>query len=241
MRYISFIVVLLISIAWQIAHAQPHDFFQKTDQFLKENVEDGLVYYEAIKDDPSTLNRLTDMIADADKPQEASARKAFYINAYNILAIKNIIDYYPVDGPKSVDGFFDGITNQVHGKSMTLDELEKQVLLEEFPDDRIHFAVICAAKGCPPMKAGAFMPGNLDKQLDQQTADALSDSDFLRFNNEGRLARLSQIMKWYKDDFLSDANSLIDYINQYRNGRLPADTRITFYDYDWSLNKKKSK
>ncbi len=241
MRCISFILLILFSTTWQSANAQLDNFFQKTDQFLEKHVDDGLVHYNAIKEDPETLNQLTEMIGEAKKPREAPVRKAFYINAYNILAIKNIIDHYPVDGPKSIDGFFDGISNQVHEQTMTLDKLEKEILFEEFPDDRVHFAVICAAKGCPPMMDGAYFPEKLNAQLDKQTKKALSDKDFVRFDKQGRLVRLSQIMKWYKDDFLNEANSLIDYLNQYRDNRLPADTRTTFYDYDWSLNKKKSK
>ncbi len=242
MRYFVLIGFFVFSQANLLMAQNPLDkFFQKTDQFLSTHVQNGLVDYRAIVDQKGKLNKLTKQIANAEKPSKASVRKAFYINAYNLLAIKQVVNHYPIESPKDVDGFFNGIKHEVHGKSMTLDELEKETLLKEFPDARVHFAVICAAKGCPPMKAGAYKPSRLDEDLDQQTKRALSDSDFLRFDNEGRIAKVSQIFKWYKDDYLAEANSLLAYINKYREGPLPADTRISFYDYDWSLNQLKKK
>ena len=239
MRTITLIAFCAFCLFSQKGHAELNNFFQKTDQFLEKHVVNGLVDYAAINENREQLEELSILIAQAERPDKASVRKAFYINAYNILAIKQVINHYPIESPKDVDGFFDGITHKVHGQAMTLDKLEKQTLFKEFPDARVHFAVICAAKGCPPMKAGAFQPDNLDQQLTQQTQRALSDPDFIRFNPKDRVAKVSQILKWYKADFLEEANSLLDYLNLYREGRLPADTRIRFYDYDWSLNAKK--
>lgn len=237
-RYSSFLSLLFLVLTSYPAFGQENHYFKESDQFLKQYVTDGLVKYEAISANNDRLERLTKLIGNAEKPSRPKARKAFYINAYNILAIQQVVNHYPVESPKAIDGFFDGITHKVHGQSVTIDELENQLLFEEFPDARLHFALICAAKGCPPMKAGAFKPDKLDKQLREQAQKALSDPNFIRFNSEERIAEASQILNWYRNDFLEEANSLISYMNQYRKKALPSDTRLRFYDYDWSLNEK---
>jgi len=241
MKYLTCLLIALTALLNQPVKAQLNDFTKAADQFLKAHVKSGLVDYKAVQQHREQLKGLTRQIAEAAKPAKGPKRKAFYINAYNILAIKSVIAHYPVSGPKAITGFFDGITHEVHGQSLTLNELEKEKLFTQFPDPRVHFAVICAAKGCPPMLPGAYFPEKLDAQLDKQSQNALSDPDFISFDNEARIARISKIFKWYQKDFLQSANSLLDYINRHRSGRLPADTRLQFYPYDWSLNALKKK
>lgn len=213
-------------------------FFGEADEFFKAYVKEGKVQYEAIQQNPQKLNSLVNRITQWDGAPE-STQKAFYLNAYNVLAIKSVVDHYPVESPTNIDGFFDKIRHVVAEEKLTLDELEKERLYKNWPDPRLHFALVCAADGCPPLKKGAFFPENLDEQLDQHTEKALKDEDFVRFDQNGRRVEVSQIFKWYREDFLKKAGSILGYINKKRNDPLPSDTRVGFYEYDWSLNKAK--
>ena len=215
-----------------------HHFFEKADDFFQEYVNKyGAVSYKRLHQNPQPLTDLTTAIEDPQfQTLKGQDLKAFYLNAYNLLTLKQVVNHYPISSPKDVDGFFEGIEHQVAGKTLTLNQLEKNTLLKQFPDPRLHFALVCAAKGCPPLWPHAYKPDQLDQQLKKQTKRALMDEDFIRIKQEQRLVRISKIFKWYKDEFLREASSLLAYINEHRAKQLPADTRVRYYTYDWGLN-----
>ena len=165
----TLILLFLLAIA---TLAKGQSFFDQADDFFAKNVKDGKVNYKSIKANPKQLNELVKYIAELDlsnKRVTADFQKAFYINAYNVLVIKEVVDLYPIEGPLKVDGFFDGISHTVMGKKMTLDQLEKGTLYKQFPDPRLHFVLVCAAKGCPPLASQAFTPTDLDQQIESRT------------------------------------------------------------------------
>ena len=106
-------------------------FFEKVDVFLKKNVKDGLVDYKSIKKDPAELNALANSIAtfDLSSLAEGNPQKAFWLNAYNILVIKGIIDTYPTKSPLDTEGFFNKIKYTAAGKKLTLDNIENDIVL----------------------------------------------------------------------------------------------------------------
>ncbi len=122
------------------------------------------------------------------------------------------------------------------GRSLTLNELEKAYLLKPFEDARLHFVLVCGAKGCPPIIAEAYRPGQLDRQLERQTHLAINDPGFIRVNEAEKKAELSQIFQWYAGDFGGNQKAVVAYINQYRETPIPEDYQIGYDDYDWSLN-----
>lgn len=212
-------------------------FFDQANDFFAKNVKDGMVNYAAIKEDPAELRGLVRHIAELDLSNRRVTPeflKAFYINAYNLLVIKQVVDLYPIEGPLKVDGFFNGIKHKVMGKPMTLDELEKGTLYQQFPDPRLHFVLVCAAKGCPPLVARSYQPDGLDNQLTDRTRAVLNLDWFIVVNN--RQTEVSQIFSWYKDDFVKASGSVVDYINHYRDKAIPSDAALNYYEYDWSLN-----
>ena len=220
----------------QVLSAQT-DFFQATDAFLSKNVENGRVDYESIVKNPSELNNLYKQVENIDLAgKSAEFEKSFYINAYNILVIKQVVDLYPIKSPLENGKFFNGIKHVVAGKKLTLDGLEKGTLYKKYPDPRIHFAVVCAAVGCPPIHDEAFTPDNLESLLTERTANALNDDYFTRVS--GNKVQLSQIFNWYNGDFVSKKLGLVDYVNQYRTEKLPEKSKVSYYEYDWNLNKK---
>ncbi len=213
-------------------------FFDRTDAFLKSFVQDGLVNYAAIYQNPAALQELVQEIGQTDPQQlDEATRKAFYINAYNLLVIKGVVDNYPLSSVQEIAYFFDNKQYLVGGKTCSLNELEKKWLLSAYPDPRLHFVLVCGATGCPPVTDFAYRPEQLEVQLEQQTRKALNDPVFIRVNDDDRQVALSQIFDWYSADFNNDA---LQFINRYRSNSIPASYQVRFYDYDWSLNELKT-
>ena len=228
---------LIVTICMIFFDAPAQSFFDRADSFFSQYVDDGSVNYAMIRKEPRTLNALVKEIAELDlsnKRVTADYLKSFYINAYNILVIKQVVDRYPIDGPLKVAGFFDGIRHTVMGQEMTLDELEKGTLYKQFSDPRLHFVLVCAAKGCPPLVSYSYKPTGLDKQLTTRTREVLNLDWFIRVNN-GKV-QVSKIFEWYKGDFAKDAGSVKAFINQYRKPAIEENMKLGSYEYDWALN-----
>ncbi|MEM6718614.1 MAG: DUF547 domain-containing protein [Bacteroidota bacterium] len=214
-------------------------FFKDTDAFLKEYVKDGRVNYKAIKKNPAQLENILASTNDItiDK-SDANTYQAFWINIYNLSVIKGIIQKYPVKSPLDIKGFFDKTKHSVGGKKITLNDIEHKLLRGQFNDARFHFVLVCAGLGCPPIISEAYMPTTLDTQLDRQTRIALNSDEFIKVNSRKKRVQLSEIMKWYKEDFTQNGNE-IDFINQYREEKIAAKSKISYYPYNWNLNKTK--
>lgn len=211
------------------------EFFTLSNTFIGTYVAGGKVDYQAIKTNRNQLDALTTMIQQADLAEASKDTKtAFYINAYNLLVIQNVVDHMPITSPLDVKGFFDAIKFSIAGETLTLNEIENKKLR---PDPRVHFVLVCAAKGCPKMLNEAYMPDKVQAQLNAQTKKALNDPDFIRIDPANKKVFISQIFDWYKDDFLKSNASIREYVNRYRS-EIPADYVMDFYTYNWELNKK---
>ena len=212
-------------------------FTETADGFFQDHVRNGKVDYAAIKEHDETLTKLVAEIGSMPlSSATATEKKAFYINAYNLLVIHSIVEKYPVGSPMDISGFFDGQKHTVAGESLTLNELEKTKLLRVYEDARIHFAVVCAAKGCPPLASFAFQPSNLEAQLQERTRNALNDTYFIRYRQNR--VEVSKIFEWYQSDFTKNGQSVLGYINQFRDGTIPTGSSVSHYEYDWALNKQ---
>lgn len=214
-------------------------FFGKADAFLSANIKNGRVPYKAIKEKPAQFNELIQLTGNVSLGDATDAeKKAFYINAYNILTINAIIENGIPSSPMDIAGFFDTIKHNVAGKKLTLDEIEKGILFPEYGDARVHFAVVCAALGCPQLQPEAYKPEKLDQQLNQAAKESLNRDYFTRVNKESKSVQVSQLFNWYKEDFLKEADSVLSYINRYRTEKIPINYTVDYYEYDWSLNSK---
>jgi len=214
------------------------------DAILKEHVDaKGMVDYEAILKDRETLDLYLESTGSVSKEQfsswSESERLAFLINVYNAETLQLIIDHYPVTSIKKIGGLLSSPwkkdTVTLFGKKISLDDLEHGIIRVDYAEPRIHFAVVCAAIGCPPLRPGAFTGAKLESQLDEQTRQFLQDREKNRVE-DGRL-HLSPIFDWYEGDFVSEENTVADYVNPY----LEEDTKgmkISYTDYDWDLNKQ---
>lgn len=236
------LLIVFALISFGIASAQSTaTFFKEANDVFSTYVIGDKINYSAIAEDPKELNEAIDAAKSVSvSTSNPKTYQAFWINAYNLLTIKGIVDNYPVNSPMDISGFFDTITYNVGGQNVTLNQIENDLLRAKFPNEpRFHFVLVCAAQSCPPIVNYAYSPNYLDGQLEEQTTKALNNPTFLKVS--GNSVQFSKIMDWYNEDFTRNGQTLIEFTNKYRRDKLPADAKTSFYEYNWSLNETKKK
>ena len=210
---------------------------------LEAHVSEGIVKYPQFAEDP----RFTSYVEQLNRldPHALPTRKgqlALWINAYNAFAIKGILDGY---SPRTKFGqwrYFIGRTYAVGGQTINLYDLERAILIHEFHEPRIHFAIVCASQSCPHLRSWAYTPAQLDAQLNDSARRFINDVTKNRFDRAKRVAYLSKIFDWFIEDFVAHSGSLAKYVSQFVDDpELAHDLRISnysieFLDYDWNLN-----
>lgn len=238
MKKTIFIFLLSIS-AVQVIAQDVTLFFEKTNSFMEMYVSDGKVDYKSIHSNPVILNKLMSLAENISvSKNDKNTYQAFWINAYNLSVIKGIINNFPTKSPLDVQGFFDKTTYKLAGKDITLNDIENKILRAEYIDSRFHFVLVCGAVGCPPLISESYSPNKLDKQLTRQTDLALNGNYFIRLNDKKKTVEGSEILKWYKEDFTMNGSTEIDFINQYRQQKIPSNYKLTYFAYNWNLNQK---
>ena len=234
----QFIILFIALISFKGYTQELNNFFNKADAFFKVNVSNGKVAYSKIHANQDELNNILGP-AEGISVSKADANnyQAFWINAYNLSVIKGIIDNYPTNSPLDDSGFFDKTTYNLAGKNITLNDIEHKLLRGQFKDARFHFVLVCGAVGCPPLISKAYLPNTLNAQLDGQTKTALNGS-FLRVNIKKKHVEASQIMEWYKEDFTMNGETELDFINKYRTEKLDSKFKLSYFPYDWKVNKQ---
>ncbi len=229
------ILTLFVLASCQNLNAQDvNSFFRKSESFFKSVVENGKVNYSYIQKDKKEIEELTMLVSQISPTKLTSIeRKAFLINAYNLLVIKEVVKHYPISSTQKVNGFFEKIKHKVGENQWTLNQIENEQIRKEYNDPRVHFVLNCAAVSCPPVTNFAYFPTLLDGQLDAQTTIAINDSNFIYERNGKNY--ISNIFKWYKGDF-TEKGSVVDFINGYRTQKLNPENRTIHYPYDWVLN-----
>ncbi len=223
------------------AQAQLPDY-DSLDEILARNVRNGFVDYDGIAAEPRLAEfieqigavRSTDLISP-------SAELAFYINAYNVLAIQGILDGQSPSGWWGRRKFFKRQKFNVLGEAISLETLEHDFIIP-LGEQRIHFAIVCASMSCPRLSSRAYRPEILDMQLHEAARQFINDPARNRFDAERRIAFLSKIFDWYSDDFIAAGGSLQRYLARFTADAAAQDTlrqdgfELRFVDYDWSLN-----
>ena len=239
-------IVLLVSL-WLLAQpglAQQPDW-QDYAALLSAHVRSGeraglalkLVDYAALAADPHYPLALAALasfpLARLDGPRE---RMAFYINAYNLLAIKMVVDHQPLASIKDVGNLLWPVwkreAGRLDGAAVSLDDIE-HVGLRRAGDPRVHFAIVCASLSCPDLRPEPYRAADLESQLDAQVTSFLANpGKGLRV--EGDTVRVSKIFSWFAADFAAQGG-IEKFIARYRV--LPRDAKIkATLDYDWRLN-----
>ena len=165
-------------------------------------------------------------------------QKALYINLYNAAMLQAVLQHYPIKSVKEIGLFPLGIFKQnfirLGDKQLSLDSIEKGILLTHFSDLRIHFAVKCASESCPPLRSKPYTGSELDVQLEQQTRLFANSTRAARLDVSGQTIAYSQLFKWYQQDF--QVHNPAEYLNLFRHKALPTAYKTDWINYDWSLN-----
>jgi hypothetical protein len=211
---------------------------------LSKYVKGGVVDYQGFKNEESKLDQYLKVLEKTD-PSKLSRNEqfAFYINAYNAWTIKLILSGYPgVESIKDLGSIFKGPWKRklarIDGDVVTLGHIEHDILRPKFKDPRVHFAINCASKGCPPLRSEPYRGDVLDQQLDEMARAFINDPKRNRL--EGTTLYVSRIFKWFKGDF---GNDIVGFFQKYAQGDLKKglessgeEIKVKYLAYDWSLN-----
>lgn len=194
----------------------------------------GNVDYKGFKSDKPALDSYLQSLA-ANLPVDSWSRAdkmAYWINAYNAFTIDLILDNYPVSSILNLDGgkTWDVKRITLGGKKYSLNQIENEILRPQFKDARIHFALNCAARSCPPLYNKAFTAKNLERALEQRTRQFINNAKFNTLSPSQ--ASVSKIFEWYAADF----GNLNVFLNQYATVKLNPNATIVFQEYNWDLN-----
>ena len=162
---------------------------------------------------------------------------AFHVNAYNALAMYNVVRSGIPERLNLLDRveFFKLTSVVVGGQAISLYDYENDVI-RPLGEERVHFALNCMSVSCPRLPRGPFTAANLDGELDDATRLFLAEPRNVQVDDAGRVVRLSAIFDFYEADFLKRAPSLVAWVNRYRAEPIPADYRVEFLPYDWTIN-----
>jgi len=234
-----FLLMALVTAGWS-GDTVDHTLY---GNLLQKYVKDGVVDYRGLKTEEGTLDQYLDLL-DQTNPDALSRNEqlALYVNAYNAYTLKLILDNHPVASIKDIGGWLKGPWKirfcRIGGKAFTLDEIEHEIIRPRFKDPRVHFAVNCASKSCPPLISEPYQGSTLDEQLDANTRDFLNDPEENRLEDD--TLYVSKIFKWFREDFGGDVvgffleharDEFKDRLSESRN-----QINIRYLDYDWHLN-----
>ena len=195
----------------------------------------GVVNYNAFKKDISKLNKyLRELSETKITPSWTKNDKiAYWINVYNAFTIKLIVNNYPVKSIKEIEKPWDQKFFSIDGKSMSLGEVEHNVL-RKFGDPRIHFAINCASASCPRLIQVPYTANNLDELLERQTIEFINDPFYNTIT--GYTVNVSKLFDWYKRDFKEHSGSVVNFINKYSKVSIGNQKEKGYKPYDWTIN-----
>ena len=234
-------------------------------QILTSYVNDaGFVDYAGLQRVSEKLDLVADQFARLDQTTydtwQRDRQFAFWINAYNALTLKAVIDHYPVKSIKDIGSplrsVWDKLKFNVIGKKVTLNDIEHRILREQFQDPRLHLAINCASIGCPPLSNKPFVAEDLDQHFEKQARQFLNSELAFQINRKKEVVYLSKIFDWFGDDFIEQYSNgsekkglskkeqaTVRFVSQHVSDIdrtfLETETfRVKYLDYDWALNKQ---
>lgn len=212
---------------------------------------DGLNRVDYAKFKSEGAQKLRAYLAQLQKVDVTSLNKseqfAYWVNLYNAATVDVILDHYPVTSIREIrlSGLFStGPWKEkivtVKDVKLSLDDIEHQILRPIWRDPRVHYAVNCAAIGCPNLQAKAFTSSTLEKLLDKGARDYINSPRGVKLSGKKIVA--SKIFSWFAADFGGTEKSVLAHISRYAKPKLASQisdvTRISGYEYHWGLNSK---
>ena len=247
LRWVPLALVLLT--AAPAARGEPFDegLYAELLERHTRAVEDAAgtrVDYAALLEEPD-WRRLVRSLSRA-RPEALRSRDeqlAFWINAYNILAIDLVLQHYPVAGIRDIGSFWSPVwdreAGRIGGAGYSLGRIEHEIL-RPLGEPRIHLAIVCASTSCPSLRREPFRAAELDAQLaDASRRFLASPRKGLRVESDG--VRISRIFRWFDEDFES-GGGVLAFLRRYAPEgaraalEAEADPEIDYFDYDWRLN-----
>lgn len=211
--------------------------FSRADRFLKRHVCNGGVDYTAASKDKaldSILQEFADLSPIEFSKFSGHLRLAALINLYNLATIQLIVDNLPVTSIRKIDGAWSLKRISFGGRKVSLDEIEHTMIRKIFNEPLIHFALVCAARSCPVLHDGAYTSPGIMRQLKAAAGRFMSDPEKNRIT--GDTLELSEIFKWYGDDFSPRYGGVVPFIKKLR-GLAGRNYTVRYLPYDWSLNR----
>jgi hypothetical protein len=208
---------------------------------LRQYVTNGEVKYTAIKNDDRFHKYLAQLSqTDPHALKGESERLAFWINAYNAFTIKLIADHYPVKSIRDIKhgdaGPWDRVWIQINGTMYSLNQIEHEIIRNEFDEPRVHMALVCAARSCPPLRSEAYTGRMLARQLDENARAFLTDTSKNRYDAATGTLYLSELFRWYGNDFTARYGSAEKFALKMMRLENVKPTAVRYLPYDWSVN-----
>jgi hypothetical protein len=228
-------------VAAATSHAQ--NWSETYNRLLGKYVTSGGVKYAEWKSNAADVQAIQSVVDGIAKENVSALGKqqqlAFYLNAYNAWILHEALGKYPTKSVKDVlFTFFTGKRITVAGQQTSFNALEKETIRSKFSEPRVHFALNCASRSCPPLNREAFAADKLDAQFEKLAKGYVNSERGVKYNAAAKTAELSKIFDWYKDDFKGEGGALA-FINKRRGTPIPNDAKISYQDYDWGLNEAK--
>ena len=193
----------------------PHFDHSTWDQFLKKYVsETGSVNYAAVKADPALLNQYIEELHSVAVGFDAlhwpllnwprEEQLAFWLNAYHAGVVLRVVENYPLRSINDISGVWTNPTLKIGERSYSLNDIRSKELIKAFRDEKVHLALSCGARSCPPFPRESFVATRVEGQLFMITNQRIQDDRFVRIDLKKKRVFLSRIFYWYGDDFILD-------------------------------------
>lgn len=256
---------LVAAFAGVLVLGAPHGNLVDTTPYaetLAAYVKDAQVDYPGLKAHREKLDAYVKEVAalprEAFQKGSREARMAYLINAYNAWTLESILDNYPKpvknkggffstgNSIKQIKGVWDRKTHRTAIGELTLDQIEKEQLLPKSGEPLVHMSLVCASKGCPPLRSEPYYADKLAEQLEDQARTYLSSERGLVVSGDS--IKVSMIFKWYAKDFERKYKSPFEFVQKYspdeqrpRVALAIQNGRTGYIDYDWTLNEQGGK
>ena len=259
-----YVVVLVYGISASVygeAFDTTHSAF---NALLQNHVVAGRVDYAALHKSPTDLDHYVKSLASVPETTfngwSQNDQIAYLVNLYNAATLQLILDHYPVKSIRKIGSVLKGPWDMpvvpLHGKLITLNNLEHDVLRKQYDEPRLHMALVCAAISCPPLRSEAYTGELLDQQLHDQSKVYIASDAGTMIDVDANSVSVSAIFKWYGKDFVKahadrmpkgqhtdKERGTLGFVSRYaeeadRNYILKGNYRVRYLDYDWSLNEQ---
>ena len=240
------------------------------DEMLDLNVRDGLVYYRALKADRGRLDSYVSSLATATLDGAMrDEQMAFWVNAYNALVLKTVVDRYPIpqrtaDYParsiRQIPGAFERTAHRVAGRMVTLDQIE-QMVLSEFHDPRLYLVLGRGAIGGGRLRSEAYSAEGLEAQLKEAVAECVTRAQCIEIDRANNQISISPIFSWRSQEFI---DAYANATSELFSTRSPVERavlafiqphlltterefleqnqfKVVFKPFDWSINDLKGR